>query len=474
MSVLYKALQKAAKENEQQASDQDVTSAVPEGSSFDPQRMAGARSISGSRFGSGGNNLKLAGGAAAVVLLLVVVGVFFLGDSDEPAQVVQAPSPPAAETQPTPVPDASAPEAPQTPMDVARAAADSSSASTTPSPVMTDGGVSGSGMSESATDTEELASSNMSLENITSAGSEATASIESASTPLSSAPAVEQPANGMNEGQTEVAQAAVTPSEAPSAAVTLRQNVAPTGAPAPAAAAPRVSDPMPKLDVNSPARVLSPPISIRRAEAEFAGIGDMVRVREVSQSAQDNVTAGYNALVRGDNGAALELYGMAVESEPTSVMAQLGRSASLQKLGRMDEARTGYENVLRLDPNNREALTNLTSIYSARAPNEALNRLLDLEREYPSFSPVKAQIGLLYARMGSSAEALAYLRQAAAMSPATVMYQYNLAVLLDRLGRAEQAVVSYERVLAGILNGGVASDLSRAGIERRVRYLKTL
>jgi hypothetical protein len=60
------------------------------------------------------------------------------------------------------------------------------------------------------------------------------------------------------------------------------------------------------------------------------------------------------------------------------------------------------------------------------------------------------------------------------MSPSTVMYQYNLAVLLDRIGRAEQAVVSYERVLAGILNGGAASGLSRSSIERRVRYLKTL
>nr|NKB45862.1 tetratricopeptide repeat protein [Alphaproteobacteria bacterium] len=239
-------------------------------------------------------------------------------------------------------------------------------------------------------------------------------------------------------------------------------------------AAPVQSDPMPQFDANSPSRVLSPPISIRRAEAEFSGLGNAVQVREVSQSAQDNVTAGYNALVRGDVGSALQLYSDALSSEPTSVMAQLGRSAALQRLGRLEEARTGYESVLRIDPNNREALANLTSIFSTRAPNEALSRLLDLEREYPQFSPVKAQVGLLYARMGSNDQAMAYLREAASMSPATVMYQYNLAVLLDRMGRAEQAVVSYERVLAGILNGGVASDLSRSSIERRVRYLKTL
>ena len=152
----------------------------------------------------------------------------------------------------------------------------------------------------------------------------------------------------------------------------------------------------------------------------------------------------------------------------------MGRRTGCTGACRYNSAGTGYERVLRLDPNNLEALTNLTSIFSAQAPNEAMTRLLDLEREYPRFSPVKAQIGLLYARMGSTTEALTYLSEAARMSPNTVMYHYNLAVLLDRLGRSEQAIASYQRVLAGIINTGVANDLSRADIERRVRYLKTL
>ena len=151
-------------------------------------------------------------------------------------------------------------------------------------------------------------------------------------------------------------------------------------APSPPAVTPSQSEPMPDLDPDSPARVLSPPISIRRADAEFAGTlaSGMIQIRQVSQEAQDNVTAGYNALVRGDLGSALDLYTAAIESEPTSLLALLGRSATLQKLGRMDEARSGYESVLRLDPSNREALTNITSILSAQAPNDALNRLLDL------------------------------------------------------------------------------------------------
>lgn len=470
MSVLYKALQKAAKENEQQASDQTAPSAVPEGAGFDPERLAGAGSISGNRLGGGGANLKLAGGAAAVVLLLIVVGFFFLGGSDDsaPVQVAQTPAAPAP--QPTATPPTAPPEttpqpaqtAPQTPMDVARSAAESSS------------GSSSSMVTETVTESPSADAGST----VSAAG----AAAESMQSEVPSEPSetviaeVSSPDAMVSESVVEPAASSAAPPVAESALVARAMQ--PT-APAPEAAetteAESVSsDPMPQLDANSPARALSPPISIRRAEAEFSGVGNLVTVREVSQSAQDNVTAGYNALVRGDIGFALELYSSAVESEPTSVMAQLGRSAALQKLGRMEEARAGYENVLRLDPNNREALTNLTSIYSARAPNEALSRLITLEREYPDFSPVKAQIGLLYARMGSTDDALSYLRQAASLDPATVMYQYNLAVLLDRMGRAEQAVLSYERVLAGIINGGAAGNLSRAGIERRVRYLKTL
>ena len=436
MSVLYKALQKAAKENEQQAAAQADVPEESEANAFTADRMVATGAISSGRFGKLGANWRVSGIAAAIVLALVLVVAFFLVDTDQPApvQVAQQPSQPPAQPA-TPAPVTPAPDAPQSLLDVARSAAPEAEpmAEPAPSPTQT--------LAETAAE-----------------------------------PAVEpvpEPVVAMTEPEAAPAEVDAAPGPEPAPAPAPIQQVA---APSPPAVAPSQAEPMPDLDPDSPARVLSPPISIRRADAEFAGTvaGDLIQVREVSQDAQDNVTAGYNALVRGNLGSALDLYSTALESEPTSLLALLGRSATLQKLGRMDEARRGYENVLRLDPSNREALANITSIYSAQAPNEALNRLLDLEREYPRFSPVKAQIGLLYARMGSNDQALAYLRQAVSMAPNTVMFHYNLAVLLDRMGRNEQAVVSYERVLAGIISGGVESDLSRSDIERRVRYLKTL
>ena len=229
---------------------------------------------------------------------------------------------------------------------------------------------------------------------------------------------------------------------------------------------------MPQLAADSPARVLNPPINIKRDEYDFQGVGDAVQVRRVSQQAQDNVAAGYNALVRGDHDMALSFYERALQQEPRSVLAQLGQGAALQKLGRFDEARASYERVLRVDPSNREALTNLTAILAEREPGEALKRLQNLEREYPSFSPIKAQMGLVYAKMGSFEPALDYLRRAVNLTPDAPMYHYNLALVLDRLDRREQAVVSYERVLSAAAMGRVSPEISVADIERRVRFLR--
>ena len=150
----------------------------------------------------------------------------------------------------------------------------------------------------------------------------------------------------------------------------------------------------------------------------------------------------------------------------------LGRGASLQKLRRFDEAQVSYDQVLKIDPDNREALTNVTAIVGERAPAEAVSRLVDLEKTYQTFSPIKAQIGLIYARMGNMEQALDYLRRATALNPESAMYQYNPALVLDHMGLREQAVSAYQEVLSAISIGRAPPELSSTEIERRLRYLR--
>ncbi|MEQ9448818.1 MAG: tetratricopeptide repeat protein [Rhodospirillaceae bacterium] len=417
MSVLYKALQKAEKENEERQAEA--------GGGFDPQRLAGSGAIGAGRGKS--LNWRVTGLAAAVVLAVAIGAAFFL---------VQPPTGPQTATVQQPAPQ-------------------------TPSPVLQPPAAAPSQAAQSPTSAEprqEAATTDVSPS-------------DDVQQQVADVPAPEQPAPVSVSPDTETVDAA----ESQTAAAPVQdEQVAPATVArtsSPQSAADR--EPMPQLAADSPARRLSPPISIDRGGFALAGVGDAVQVRRVSQQAQDNASAGYNALIRGEFDTALEFYNRALEQEPESVLALLGRGSALQKLSRSTEAQAAYNAVLRLDPKNREALTNLTTIVSERSPAEALAQLQELERDYPNFSPVTAQIGLAHAKMGAMPQARDYLRRAVAMSPGAVMYHYNLALVLDHMNLGDQAIRSYENVLAAIAGGRNVSGLSSTDIERRVRYLRT-
>jgi len=424
MSVLFKALQKAEKENEQR----QTTAGGP---GFDAGRLAGSGAIK--MVGGGGINWRTAGIAAAMVLAVAIAAAFILAQppsnqvASAPPVVAPPPPPPAPEAAPVlqPPPAAEAP------------ASQTAAAPSEPTPAPAEQ---------------------------TTAAPAAAADPAPETAVAEAAPPEAEPVEA--EPAAAPAPAAAQPVAAQPAAVRAAK---PAASPAP----PARREPMPEIAADSPARMLNPPIAIQRAEMELAGVGRAVQVREVSQNAQDNVGAGYSALVSGAYDMSLGFYDRALREEPTSVLALLGRGAALQKLGQAEEARVSYEKVLQIDPANREALSNLTVITGERSPGEALTKLLDLEKQYPSFSPIKAQIGLNYAKMGSMNEALDYLRRATALSPESTMYQYNLALVLDHLGRSEQAVAVYENVLASLSGGRGMPELSATDIERRVRYLRT-
>ena len=485
MSVLYKALQKAAQENEAQAQDQPTEAApvaepppiseppsapeapIPEPGLEQPQSpveeappvpeepvavpyeddedededkfaamtAAPAAPARGKFLKSGGDkmDIRVMAGGAIVVVLIVVLAFFFLqGGPAPPARAPQVAQTPPPQTQPAPAAVAEA-----TP-----------SANAEPSPEV---------------DTPAIVEP--SAEPIVV--SEAPSGTEGSDPApiLEDGPAAERAPTASDTRPTIVPQRAAT--------TTSSDVDASQFTPEQMAAVP-VDEPMPIVSEDDPARALSPPISIRRSGLALAGVGDAVQVREVSRAARNNASAGYEALVRGDFDTALGFYDLALQDEPGSILSQLGRASALHKLDRFSEAATSYQMVLRQDPQNREALTNLTSIIGQASPADALRRLQDLEREHPNFSPIKAQLGLAHARSGNNTQAVRALSRAADMSPGNVMYQYNLAVTLDRMGRGAQAMTAYERTISALIQSGeTPQGLSRVAVEQRLNYLRT-
>ncbi len=434
MSVLFKALQKAEKENEQRQ--------AAGGPGFDAGRIAGSGAIK--LAGGRGINWRIAGLGVVVLLGAGLGATFFLSEAPTVTRVTPGTServavmqPPAPPQQPPAAPAPSTPASPEQ---------QTAQAPTAPPSVAPEG---------QAVQTPAVAPA-----------SDAPAAAPAQADAAPAAPAAPQVAEAPPPAQVA----------APPAPAEEKVAAAPKPAPqtSPALSLPPAKpEPMPDLPANSRARLLNPPIAIQRTDFSLSGVGNAVQVREVSQGARDNVSSGYDALVRGAYDMALSFYDAALKEEPNSVLALSGRGAALQKMGKAAEANTAYEQVLKLDPTNREALSNLTVAVGDRSPNEALTRLLDLERTYPAFSPIKAQIGLTYAKLGSMNEALGYMRRATQMSPESVMYQYNMALVLDHLGLSDQAVVAYESVLGSLAGGRAAPELSSTEIERRVRYLKT-
>ena len=166
--------------------------------------------------------------------------------------------------------------------------------------------------------------------------------------------------------------------------------------------------------------------------------------------AQTNPTqAGYTLLERGWVDDAIREFQRAVQLQPQSVPAQLGLAIAYQRSGQDANAWQGYQQVLVLEPTNRQALAAVGQLGGYRSEwqaqgIEALTVLLDLTPEDIS---ARAQRALLLGYQGRFAEAIADYEVVLAASPMAEVLQ-DAAQIYTYSGDYEQALVLFERYLA--------------------------
>jgi Flp pilus assembly protein TadD len=180
--------------------------------------------------------------------------------------------------------------------------------------------------------------------------------------------------------------------------------------------------------------------------------------------------AGREALLAGDAAAALGIYERLSALFPDERTALLGRALALEQLGRRDEARALYQVVLADDPDDLSARIALISLIGERAPGEALQLLRRLAPHHPRDARLPEQIGLILAAQNQFDGAIAELHRAAALDPANVRYQINLAVVQDRAGRTEAAIECYRAALRMAAESG-APTADLAGVAARLEHL---
>lgn len=207
--------------------------------------------------------------------------------------------------------------------------------------------------------------------------------------------------------------------------------------------------------------------AIKPSEASAAKV---TRNRPPKAVVSDDVMAGYQAFMAGDDAAAARYYRQAVQADPRNQDALLGAAAVAARQGRTDEATAQYMRVLELEPKNLAAQTGLVALVGQSDPAASESRLKSLLAQHPETAFLHAALANHYADQGQWAAAQQSYFQAYRYDARNPEYAFNLAVSLDQMGKSELALNHYQRALELLPAQGGALD--RAQLEARVAQLR--
>jgi tetratricopeptide (TPR) repeat protein len=246
-------------------------------------------------------------------------------------------------------------------------------------------------------------------------------------------------------------QAAPSPA-APAAAAVAKPAAAPaasvvSAAPAPAAAAaPRErSLPAPRSEER--------PVNVSRGVAQV----------------HPQVTAGYAAYQAGDLERARADYQQVLREEPANRDALLGLAAVEMRAQRYDLADSYYQRILQADPRDPYAQAGSMALRSQQLdPVQVESRVKSLMASDRSSNVLHFTLGNQYAQQGRWAEAQQAYFKAFAADPENPDFAFNLAVSLDQLHQSRLALEYYRRALALAEKRapGFALDVARTRVQQ--------
>jgi tetratricopeptide (TPR) repeat protein len=182
------------------------------------------------------------------------------------------------------------------------------------------------------------------------------------------------------------------------------------------------------------------------------------------------LSSAYAALNTGNFETSQRLYNQLLRSEPTSIDAMLGLAAIATQQGDSDQAARNYMSVLELDPRNSIAQTGLISMGGRADPLAAESRLKTLIGRDPS-AYLYFTLGNLYADQGRWPDAQQAYFQAHHLQPDNPDYAYNLAVGLEHVGQARLALNFYRRALT-LAQVNPRTNFNSAIVQERIGKLE--
>jgi len=158
--------------------------------------------------------------------------------------------------------------------------------------------------------------------------------------------------------------------------------------------------------------------------------GVQIQVRKPTLNADYELERAYNALISGQSDVAIEIYKRILKQAPSNQDALFGIATTYHRLGEIDLARPFYARLLNINPDHRDALNNFLVLVADEAPEEALRQMEMLEDKNPDFSPLQAQMSILYQKLDNPDAARRKMARAVSLAPENLAYKFN------QIGRA--------------------------------------
>ena len=278
--------------------------------------------------------------------------------------------------------------------------------------------------------------------------------------------AATQPAPGAAPTSAPSASASATPAGIPG----LPTAPAKSGPPAPASLSPNAPAPAASAAPRAPAetapevpRLRPAPRALEPRQVAPAPSEPTTSATRPPPQVNPKVAAGYAAYISRDFSTARGQYEEALRDEPANRDALLGLAALDVRAGRYESAEALYLRVLQADPRDPQAQAALIGLRAGRSdPLANESRVKSLLAAEPGAHALNFTLGNQLAAQNRWPEAQQEYFKAYTGDPDNADFAYNLAVSLDHLRQPRQALDYYQRAITLGDKHGASFDLGAA------------
>jgi tetratricopeptide (TPR) repeat protein len=214
----------------------------------------------------------------------------------------------------------------------------------------------------------------------------------------------------------------------------------------------------------------------RQVDPRYEPGSSFVVVQKTSgaNSIPARITAAQRALSLGRYASALELYDQLYSENPNSKQILMGLAVAQQQSGFNESAIATYEELLKSDPKNIDAMSNMLGLIKTQYPSVAYRRLRDLWEKNSGNANIAAELGLVSSSLGQEQDALSYLGVAVSLEPNNASHYYNMAIISDRAGLNKEAIDLYQKALEVDAAYGASRTIQRDQVYDRLAHLRRL